>query len=293
MSSIRLDRECCVRVAHPLQRLLWSARTSAIPILMYHGIRESAGSDHPYYELHTSPAVFESHLHYLHREGYTTVDLDEALDIVSTRRNVRKTVAITFDDGYLDFYSHALPILLEFGFTATVFVIPEFVRSANPADEHRAYMSWAEIREIHEAGIRIGSHSMSHADLQQLTPREVDRELGLSRLTIEDKLGCEVRSFSYPYSFPEHNRSFVQQMHECLQVRGYRHAVSTILGSANESSDRFHLPRLPINAHDDLLFLAAKLEGAYDWMHVAQSTRKLFMQITRSKPQHTVPITTS
>jgi peptidoglycan/xylan/chitin deacetylase (PgdA/CDA1 family) len=293
MFSIRLDRECSVRVAYPLQRILRKPRTSTVPIMMYHGIRESAGSSQPYYELHTSPRVFESHMSYLHREGYTTVDLDEALDIVEGRRGLQKTVVVTFDDGYLDFYSHAFPVLLEYGFKATVFVIPEFVPSSDPADKQRAYMSWAQIREIHEAGTRIGSHSMSHADLQQLTSRGIDDELGLSKLAIEDKLGCEVRSFSYPYSFPEHNRSFIQQTHECLQTRGYRHAVSTILGSVDRRSNRFHLPRLPINAHDDLLFLAAKLEGAYDWMHVAQSARKRIMQIGRRKPQHTVPAATA
>jgi peptidoglycan/xylan/chitin deacetylase (PgdA/CDA1 family) len=230
-------------------------------------------------------------MEYLVREGYRTVDLEEAFQITAGQRYFSKVVAITFDDGYFDFYSSAFPVLLGCGFTATVFAVPEFAQRCEDMS-HRVYMNWEEMREIHTNGMRIGSHTMTHADLCQLAPERIDRELDLSRRALEDNLGCKVPFFSYPYSFPEHDRRFVQLMRNRLEANGYRVAVSTILGTARDGSDRYLLPRLPLNAHDDPRLFAAKLEGAYDWMHVAQSTYKLFAQIHSARSRPTASATT-
>lgn len=258
---------------------------------MYHGIRANTGSGHSYFETRTSPTAFTAHMEYLRREGYRTVDLDEAFRIASSRRPFSKVVAITFDDGYFDFYASAFPVLLGCGLTATVFAVPGFAQRCED-ENHRVYMNWEELREIHSNGIRIGSHTMTHADLRRLAPQRIDCELDLSRRTIEDKLGCEVPDFSYPYSFPSHDRRFIQLLRDRLKANGYRFAVSTILGSACHGNDRYLLPRLPLNAHDDLRLFAAKLEGAYDWMHVAQSIYKLFARINSARWRHTTCATT-
>lgn len=293
MSRFRLDRAWCVDVVQPMHKLLRVPRAPRVPILMYHGIRDDAGPGHPYYDTHTSPDVFAAHMDHLRREGYTTVDLERAVEIVSKGSYSSKVVAITFDDGYLDFYSSAFPVLLQCGFTATVFVVPGFLQPGGDAERRRLYMGWRELREIRRFDMRIGSHSMTHTRMHQLSTEQIDIELHRSRQAIEDKLGCEVPSFSYPYSFPEHDRRFVQLMRNRLLDNGYRHAVSTILGSAGRSSDRFLLPRLPVNVHDDLRLLDAKLEGAYDWMHTAQSARKFFSQINRATFRHAAPATTA
>ena len=260
---------------------------------MYHGIRDNAEYGHPYYEMHTSPAAFSAHMDHLARKGYRTVDLDHVVELISHGDDVARVVAITFDDGYLDFYSSAFPVLLSHGFTATVFIIPGFLHNGRGGQQRDGYMNWAQLREIRRYGIHIGSHSMTHARLHELPPDDIDRELGLSRHAIEEGLHCSVSSFSYPYSFPEHNRHFIQDIRARLQKHGYRHAVSTILGTAGYRDNRFLLPRLPVNEHDDLALFDAKLQGAYDWMHAVQRIRKYFTQSsscdTRSTTSHSVP----
>jgi peptidoglycan/xylan/chitin deacetylase (PgdA/CDA1 family) len=253
---------------------------------MYHGVRANAGNSHSYYDIHTSPSVFAAHMEYLFRKGYKTVGLEEAFQITSGLHTRVKVVAITFDDGYLDFYTSAFPVLLSFGFTATVFAVPGFA-AHDMANGRRDYMNWEEIREIHAHGIRIGSHTMTHADLLQMDTEGIDRELYASKRAIEDKLGCEAPCFSYPYSFPKHHRRFVQLIRSQLKANGYRFAVSTILGSVHQGCDRYLLPRLPLNAHDDLRLFAAKLEGAYDWMEVAQSIHKIFTPTNHARSRHT------
>ncbi len=103
----------------------------------------------------------------------------------------------------------------------------------------------------------------------------MERELRESKLTLEDKIGSEVRSFAYPFAFPEQDGRFAGTLRSTLQACGYEVGVSTILGSAHPSDERYFLPRLPINSFDDPALFRAKLAGAYDWLHVPQYMRKM------------------
>jgi hypothetical protein len=80
--------------------------------------------------------------------------------------------------------------------------------------------------------------------------------------------------FSCPFAFPEHDRTFTQHLRECLQRHGYEAGVSTIIGTANARSDRYFLPRLPVNSFDDEDFLQAKLDNGYAWLHPLQYAKK-------------------
>jgi peptidoglycan/xylan/chitin deacetylase (PgdA/CDA1 family) len=282
MHNYRFDRALSVGMARPLLPLLDRVtHAQRIPILMYHGVRECNGTTHPYFEPHTSPRAFISQMQYLRDQGYHAVSLRQVLDAMDGGDDLTKLVGITFDDGYRDFYDIAFPILKRHGFSATVFLITGRMLSPRSIRDYDVYMGWEGAREVQEHGFELGSHTVTHPNLHWLSPQLIDDELELSKRMIEERLGCVVQSFSCPNAFPEHRRGFVRMLRERLQKHGYRGAVTTVIGTAHLGSDHLLLPRLPVNVHDDLELFAAKLEGAYNWLHVVQTTWK-FLQFRQA-----------
>jgi peptidoglycan/xylan/chitin deacetylase (PgdA/CDA1 family) len=275
MSFFRIDRLATLYLFEPLQGIRPRLRRR-IPILMYHGISEDVEpGSHPYYRVATSPRLFTQHMQYLHDHEYSVIDLMEAASSPGTEPRWKNPVVLTFDDGYRNFFTHAFPVMQRYGFSATVFLSTRYV--GNPAQllKGNECLTWTEVRDLHGRGIQFGSHTVSHPQLWGLPPREIERELRESKRALEDNLGAEVRSFAYPYAFPEQDGRFVQALRGTLESCGYQIGVSTILGSARPSDDRFFLPRLPVNSSDDPALFRAKLAGAYDWLHVPQYLRKL------------------
>jgi len=250
---------------------------------MYHSILDRMGERPPYFEIHTRPDVFAKHMKFLSENHYRTVDLANAATGIPRGGDGGRQVCITFDDGYRDFYTHALPILEQYGFTATVFVITRLAGDERVRKGDQEFLTWREIRQIRSAGIRIGSHTVTHPELRGLTGGEIERELRQSKQALEDKLGEQIFSFSYPYAFPEWDVQFAGFLKSLLRAEGYRNGVTTILGTSGPQYDPFFLPRLPVNSFDDIRLFQAKLEGAYDWLHVAQLlSKRIRHAVTRS-----------
>lgn len=272
MSQQRLDRIVTLRVVQPLRRVTRNVSRQRIPILMYHSISRFLSGRHPYYETSTTPEIFALHMRYLYTHGYKTVTLDGAINALTAR--VDRQVAVTFDDGFADFRTFAMPVLQTYGFVATMFVASGLVGRRESHLGTKKVMTWGELKEVQSAGIEIGSHTVSHPRLQSLTQEEVKLEVQTSKATIEDRLAKAVTTFSYPYAFPEGDSAFVNSFKDCLRSSGYSAGVTTVVGTADQNSDRYLLPRLPVNLHDDLRFFQAKLEGAYDWLHIPQAAYK-------------------
>jgi peptidoglycan/xylan/chitin deacetylase (PgdA/CDA1 family) len=276
----RFDRALTIAV-HRVSRLHGGHRKPRIPILMYHGIRDGIGKRRPYFETNTSPTLFARHMQFLRDNGYRTLDLTDALESM-TLGHGQRCVALTFDDGYRDFYTQAFPILAQHGFIATMFIISGLTAERTTLRDDKEFMTWNEVREIHSYGIRIGSHTATHPELHPLSPQRVAEEVGQSKRSIEDALGEPVRSFSYPFAFPEQDKRFVGMLRGQLGMCGYENGVSTIIGTASRDHDGFFLPRLPVNSYDDLAFFQAKLEGSYDWLHPAQILYKHLRKRSRA-----------
>lgn len=271
----RLDRLATLYFTGPLQQLLGRKDGSRIPILMYHSVSDHLfGKSHPYYQINTSPSVFAQQMKWLHDAGYSTLSLSGLHQAIEEGNVPPRTAVITFDDGYRDFVTEAFPPLRRYGFTATVFLATNRIQDTPARIEGVDYMTWREVREYHELGIEFGSHTVSHPDLRSLGPEEIDYEVCFSKESIEDQLGAAVRTFAYPFAFPEEDRSFVRFLEDLLKSHGFESAVSTILGRARGNDDRFFLPRLPINSWDDRALFHAKLEGSYDWLHWPQWLHK-------------------
>lgn len=256
---------------------------------MYHGIGDVAQSVHPYYETNTSPAMFARHMEFLKESGYTSVGLEEAVKYSANGESGSKLVVITFDDGFRDFYSTAFPILRQHGFIATVFIPTGLLSDQRSQWKCADLMTWSEVRELHSCGVRFGSHTVSHPELETLDEKQIDEEVGQSKKTLEDKLGVPIKTFAYPYAFPEHNKPFARRLAEILESHGYELGVSTIIGRARNTDNPFLLPRLPVNTWDDLALFQAKLQGGYDWLHFPQRVYKTLQYLVRPHTNLHVP----
>lgn len=285
MPPFRSDRFVTLCVAQPLGLFRQGGSSVQVPILMYHSIPDEVASEnaHPYFGIETAVRVFESHMQILRDSRYRTVTTGEVVALANSPKKLRdRAVAITFDDGYRDFYVNAFPILQKYGFQATVYLPTRYVDDQTATFKGKKCMTWCQVRELRRHGILFGSHTISHPQLRNISSSDVEREVSSSKQIIEDQLGEAVRSFAYPYAFPENDAPFTDTLRNLLEASGYDNGVSTVIGSFHSPHDRFFLKRLPVNSWDDLALFRAKLEGGYDWLHVVQYLRKKFGRIGRS-----------
>lgn len=273
MINFRLDRFLTLYVCRYFLKKKSSVLDKQIPILMYHSISDVKDNSHPYYHVNTSPAVFESHIKYLHDNNYSVINLHDLGNSFNTNSQ-NKHVVITFDDGFLDFYTSAYPILKNFGFTATVFLPTAFIQNNRTSFKDNPCMTWDEVRQLSAEGIIFGSHTVTHHQLTTLTNTEIDHELLLSKEIIEDKLGTTINTFSYPYKFPDENRRFKNILQDLLIKCGYKYGVSTRIGTTSKIDNAYFMKRLPVNTNDDISFFQAKLSGGYNWLYYAQTLNK-------------------
>jgi peptidoglycan/xylan/chitin deacetylase (PgdA/CDA1 family) len=274
--ELRLDRLATLYLAWPFSRAT-SGGEPSIPILMYHSVSDEDESGlRAYFRTCTAPSVFAAQMAYLHTHGYSSCSLTEALDCLRSRKQTATNpVVITFDDGYADFYRHAFPILNGYGFSATVFLPTGFIGDRPLQFKDRDCLNWAEVRELSNYGIVFGSHTVTHPQLRTLSAPDVNREIVISKTTIEERLGCPVDSFAYPYAFPQIDAEFKAMLRESLRSAGYQNGVCTMIGRGTSKSDPFFLERLPVNSLDDTAFFRAKLAGAYDWIATPQRLAKM------------------
>ncbi|QQS48577.1 MAG: polysaccharide deacetylase family protein [Acidobacteriota bacterium] len=154
------------------------------------------------------PEQFADQMSAIADAGYNGISLRQAL--IHREREGEwpaKSVVLTFDDGYENFYSDALPEIARHGFSATVFLISRHIDGFNdwatPPDGlgRQRMLSWAQVREAAAAGIEIGAHTRTHPDLRRLSEAEARHEIIESRIEIEDRAGCEARTFAYPFGY--------------------------------------------------------------------------------------------
>ena len=262
-----------------LSGALTGQRRPRIPILMYHNIADCQARRHSYYRTYTSPLAFAQQMRLLHDNDYRTVSIQESLRDLALHKTPTKSVVITFDDGYADFYRQALPVLNQHGFSATVYVIASLLKTQRTSFNGAECLTLAEVRELHSQGISIGSHTLSHPMLTRLSPCQLEEELCKSKTLLEDELGAPVKSFAYPFAFPETNRRFVCRLEHLLTRYGYADGVTTILGTVQPGANRYFLPRLP--AHSGVHLFRAKLVGACDWLHAPQYFAKTVKHFLR------------
>jgi len=212
--------------------------------------------------LRIPPEKFAGHMELIAAAGFTPVTLSTMADrlAASDADDRERLVVLTFDDGYENFYTHALPVLRRHGFLATVFVVSDLAGESYRWEdvEHFAgkpprLMSWSQMREATRYGIEFHSHSCTHPRLSRLSPAAAEREIVESRTTIERELGKKVDFFCYP--FGDASRSVRRQVAEA----GYRAAFSVEVGLCDRGDDLHFLRRVKVEPIDSLLDVAVKL----------------------------------
>jgi peptidoglycan/xylan/chitin deacetylase (PgdA/CDA1 family) len=227
--------------------------TVRVPILMYHYISEPPEDADEYRtDLSVPPDQFRQQMQYLADHGFTTIDFYD-LALATTARGTlpEKPVILTFDDGYLDNYEHAFPILQEFGFEGTFFVVTEFVDFNRPG-----YMTWEMIKEMSAAGMRIEPHSKTHADLSGQSRDTLIWEILGSQQTIEAHIGYTPRFFCYP------GGRYDEDTIAILQELDFWGAVTTAGGKWHGHADRYEWSRLRMRYTTDLPTFAVFVEPA-------------------------------
>ena len=199
----------------------------SIPILMYHEIGNGPNS------LYVSQENFRAQMHYLRSNNYNIVTMVEARDMLVKGDIPPKTAVITFDDGYVSVYTRAWPILQEYGFPATVYVCSSFPGLYN-------YLTWDQIKILHDGGIEIGSHTRTHPALNSVSSAKLTEEVIGSKKELEEKLGASVNSFCYPSgAYNEYTPAVVKKA-------GYTSAVTVVNRKAAPKDDFYHVPRIRV-----------------------------------------------
>ncbi len=268
-----LDRVLTTTVFHPLRRARFWDRSFRVPILVYHSIsQEPARGKAKAAKIATDPFTFRQQMRFLITDGWNPAGLSQVVAwLRDGTRPPDKTIIITFDDGLRDFYTHAFPVLQEHSFPATVFLPTDFIGTSRRSFDKAECLTWQEVREMHKAGIRFGSHTVSHQNLAELPRVEVMRELGVSKAEIERNIGELVSAFAIPHDFPRGNPSFAVEFRDLLVKAGYACCVTNELGRVKSGDDVYRLKRMPINAMDTSALYNAKLQGGYDWTAWGQS----------------------
>jgi peptidoglycan/xylan/chitin deacetylase (PgdA/CDA1 family) len=283
---VRIDRQISLNIASPVRQFFCRSKSGdVLPILMYHSITEDIGPrTAPYYCTSTTPNRFAEQMNWIAEMGYKGVSLSKGLDILSGRMEFSgQPVAITFDDGFENFSTAALPVLIEHHFTATMYVPSYYINNIRCNFNSLNCLTWNEVRYIHSQGIEIGSHTATHPVLYGLSWKDIRYELESSKNQIEAQLGANVISFAYPFAFPQADRLFVRSFVDLLKELRYKNSVTTIIGRVASDADVYMLSRLPMNQFDDYKLTRAKLRGAYDWLRFPQSLLKdIRFSISRS-----------
>lgn len=216
-------------------------RVLRVPILMYHYISVPPPDADIYrLDLSVRPREFEAQMEWLAVNGYHPIRLSDFVDaLLYDSALPEKPIVLTFDDGYLDNYQNALPVMKNYRFPGTFFVITQFIDDSKPG-----YMNWTQLGEMQRAGMEIASHSVDHPDLRNdyraRSLAWLQTEIGGSKQTIELRLGVPVRTFNYPAG------KYDARTIQVLQSSGYLAAVTEVQGMRQSSDKPFELKRIRI-----------------------------------------------
>jgi len=212
-----------------------------VPVLMYHYVDDEPPPAGPYADgLTVRTPDFVEELEYLAENGYQAVRLSDVyLAMAGLKELPAKSVALTFDDGGLDNYTVAFPLLKQYGFTATFFVITKTVG-------RDGQMSWEQLQEMVAAGMSVQSHSVSHPDLRGVSDEKLRSELVDSRQAITEAVGEPGYAFCYPSGACD------ERVVEAVRSAGYVMAVVTDKGEVLNPGAIFEIRRGRVQAHMSL-----------------------------------------
>lgn len=234
----------------PKKAPLPSGPVTYVPILYYHYIRINPNPrDRVGFSLSTPPAMFSAQMQYLANHGFHVISLHQAVVAIKNHGGLpSRPVVLTFDDGYADFFTTAVPILQSHGFTATSFVISGRMGWGG-------FMTPSQVVAADAMGFTIGAHTVDHVALAAQPYARATWEMKQSKLTLEELLGHPVVDFAYPYgSFNPYDMAQAKSL-------GFETAASTMYGTVHSAGQLFLLSRMRIGGGLPLTYFAGVVGG--------------------------------
>lgn len=223
------------------------AASLRVPILTYHYIANNPNpNDRARDNLSVSPDNFEVQMDYLSKNGYTPISLDTLYAVFNGQASVAKPVVLTFDDGYIDFYTNAYPILRRFNFHAVSFIPTGLMGSKS------YYMSWNQIKEIQASGlVTFEAHTVNHVNLPSYGYARVLQELRDSKNILQSQTGYPVNFVAYP------NGSSNASVQNAARQAGLVGGLGTWYGKASGGS--MNMPRIKVSGFWSIKEFASRL----------------------------------
>jgi len=211
-------------------------------ILLYHDLDSEAvpcqKTDAAGINTVVSKEQFYAHMAYLKREQYSVISMARYIQLKKDESLAKNTVVLTFDDGHVSNYLIAFPILVEFGFTASFYIVSEWVGTDS-------FMTDGQITEMHKAGMEIGSHTASHRYLSNLSDNDALHELSESKQALERICNGATVGLAYPGG--HFNKKTIEASKHC----GYEYAMSCQVGYNNFDKDHYRLNRIELRRNTD------------------------------------------
>lgn len=212
-----------------------TSQNIGVPVIYYHSVDKNADN-----ELTITPDMLEEQLNYINDNNYITITMEELYEHLQKNKPIpEKSILITFDDGYMNNYTEAFPILKNLNMKATIFCI------GNSLDGSY-YLSEEAIKEMSDYGIDIQSHTVNHLHLDTLSYDEQLLELKNSKEILEKITGKEIISIAYP--FGDYNEDTIK----AAKNSGYKLAFTTNLGLSDRDDNIYELDRIYISSYYDM-----------------------------------------
>lgn len=206
-----------------------------VPVLYYHSVRESADN-----EVTINPETLKTQLKYIKDQGYVTLTISDLKAYLLNNAPIpKKSIVITFDDGYMDNYSNAFPILKDLNMVATIFCITSDL-------DGTYYLSIDAINEMCHYGIDFQSHTVNHPKLDKMNYDEQLIELKESKKTLESITGKKVDSIAYPFG------NFNDDSIKAAKDSGYSLGFTTKIGFSDRDDNPLKLDRIYISSKYDM-----------------------------------------
>jgi peptidoglycan/xylan/chitin deacetylase (PgdA/CDA1 family) len=228
-------------------------------ILLYHRVSDQ-------FRDHVTVGIerFDQHMAYI-AKNFPTVSLKQIVDGDLPLNQTKPLIAVSFDDGYLDNFENAAPILLKHQVPCTFFISTEKIRANRPFDhDMRALgfgldnMNWDQVRQMRDWGLHFGSHTRNHVNLAEVDDETALIELQGSMEDIRAELGEDKIAIAFPYGRKHH---ITEPRRALMQQLGYEACFSAYGGLNTKEFNRFDIRRTGVNWAFDLPTLRARLHG--------------------------------
>lgn len=243
-----------------------------IPVIMYHRVINKSENE-GIYGTYIYEDIFRKHLQYLKDKNYTVITFKD-LDKIGWRNRFekgKKYIILTFDDGYKDNYDLAFPILKEFDFKATIFLMGKSAYNewdVKAGGERKfSLMSVEMIKEMQDYGIEFGAHTFNHPKINTLSNEEIEHQIVDVKKPLEEKIGKEIITFAYPYGILN---DYAKEM---AKKAGYTFALATDSGSVCLSDDLYQIRRIAIFPNTNLFSFKRKVAGNYNFIKIKREER--------------------